>query len=178
MDIRALALLLERVVSAAVSEALDQSASIIAPGRDGSQLGGACPDMVEGCSHDPGLSDGLVMVRGGWVRRGTWSPRFSVGNRAPRRIRSQATAQNHQGPQPPVRYCGPWHCCPECSPLDSSSSKQMIRVLRLSRPVVRGVNRRVSPESPRPAGFGESRGPWHYYRTSADPQRQYPRERF
>ncbi len=37
MDIRALALLLERVVSAAVSEALDQSASIIAPGREGSQ---------------------------------------------------------------------------------------------------------------------------------------------
>ncbi len=61
-------------------------------------MGGACPDMVEGCSHDPGLSDGLVMVRGGWVRRGTWSPRFSVGNRAPRRNRSQATAQNHQDP--------------------------------------------------------------------------------
>jgi hypothetical protein len=40
---------------------------IIAPGREGSQLWGACPDMVEGCSHDPGLSDGLVMVRGGWV---------------------------------------------------------------------------------------------------------------
>ena len=84
------------------------SASIIAPGREGSQLGGACPDMVEGCSHDPGLSDGLVMVRGGWVRRGTWSPRFSVGNRAPRRIRSQAIAQNHQGPQD-VAKCGPWH---------------------------------------------------------------------
>ncbi len=36
---RALVLLLERVASAAVSEALDQSASIIAPGREGSELG-------------------------------------------------------------------------------------------------------------------------------------------
>jgi hypothetical protein len=39
------------------------------------------------------------MVRGGWVRRGTWSPRFSLGNRAPGRICGQAIAQIHQGPQ-------------------------------------------------------------------------------
>ncbi len=28
----------------------------------------------------------------------TWSPRFSVGQRAPGRVRSQATAQTHQDP--------------------------------------------------------------------------------
>ncbi len=31
--------------------------------------------------------------------RRTWSPRFSVGQRAPGRVRSQAIAQTHQGPQ-------------------------------------------------------------------------------
>ena len=44
-------------------------------------------------------SDGAgVIVRGGWAWRGPGRP-AKFGNRAPRRVRSQAIAQNHQGPQ-------------------------------------------------------------------------------
>ncbi len=61
-------------------------------------MGGACPDMVEGCSHLPGLSVGLVVVRVVGVLQIHLGGPPNFGQGAPRRIRSQATAQNHQGP--------------------------------------------------------------------------------
>ncbi len=45
----------------------------------------------------PGFQ-GLVVVRGDWVRQNLVAPLY-FGNRAPRRIRSQANAQKHQGPR-------------------------------------------------------------------------------
>ncbi len=91
--------------SAAVSSSNDGSASIIAPGREGGQSGGACPDMVEGCSHDPGPRSGWGMVRVVGVVPHLGGP-LSFGNRAPRRVRSQAIAQNHQGPPGLMGHAG------------------------------------------------------------------------
>ncbi len=44
----------------------------------------------------PGFQ-GLVVVRGDWVRQNLVAPLY-FGNRAPRRVRGQAIAQTHQGP--------------------------------------------------------------------------------
>jgi hypothetical protein len=66
----------------------------------------------------PGFQ-GLVVVRGDWVRQNLVAPLY-FGNRAPGRVRSQAAAQNHQGPQETFGNCGPWHCRQELASFSSS----------------------------------------------------------